>query len=128
MERLFAADRFLTVGPFPALKRRTCLAERGHSCRQLLPNATTGRFAVRFPQRPLLRTGMSALRAKRVRNAGLLSVVLPGQPWGAHASEFPKGITLEPPIDGHDHSHVARFSWIRKRASSRSTPTARQLT
>src|SRR6266567_8618767 len=75
MERLFAADRFLTVGPFPALKRRTCLAERGHSCRQLLPNATTGRFAVRFPQRPLLRTGMSALRAKRVRNAGLLSVV-----------------------------------------------------
>src|SRR6266436_5177964 len=31
-----------------------------------LPNASTGRFAVRFPQRPLLRTGMSALRVKRV--------------------------------------------------------------
>src|SRR5947199_6179502 len=31
-----------------------------------LPNASTGRFAARFPQRPLLRTGMSALRAKRV--------------------------------------------------------------
>src|SRR6266566_2811260 len=31
-----------------------------------LPNASTGRFVVHFPQRPLLRTGMSALRAKRV--------------------------------------------------------------
>ncbi len=44
----------------------TSLAERGHSCPQQRPNAGVGRFVARSPHSPLLRTGMSALRAKRV--------------------------------------------------------------
>src|SRR5260370_40310511 len=48
----------------------TCLAERGHSCPQQLPNASVGRFVARSPQSPSLRTGMSALRAKRVLALG----------------------------------------------------------
>ena len=45
---------------------RICLAERGHSCPQQLPNASVGRFATASPRSPLLRTGMSALRAKHI--------------------------------------------------------------
>src|ERR1035441_950267 len=42
-----------------------CLAARGHSCPQPLPNTDTARTCCPFPLNTLLRTGMSARRAKR---------------------------------------------------------------
>ncbi len=49
----------------------TCLAERGHTCPQQFSNASTGGFPAHYPQRPLLRAGMSALRARRIRRPAL---------------------------------------------------------
>src|SRR5260370_29056967 len=62
-----------TTGVRPRTAGRTSLAERGHSCPQQLPNASLGRFVARSPQSPLLRTGMSALRAKHVQFNGFPS-------------------------------------------------------
>src|ERR1035437_10060922 len=50
-----------------ALGQRMCMAARGHSCPQPLPNANIARICCLLPQNTLLRTGMSARRAARIR-------------------------------------------------------------
>src|SRR6266478_8613695 len=55
-------------------KGGTCLAERGHSCPQQLPNASLGRFVARSPQSQLLRTGMSALNAYAKTTNGVMEL------------------------------------------------------
>src|SRR5260370_40884719 len=72
----------------------TCLAERGHSCPQQLPNASVGRFVARSPQSPSLRTGMSALRAKRVTplQRGYSELAERGNRFNPDASGLKRGV------------------------------------
>src|SRR6266478_1288756 len=98
-----------------ARRRRTCLAERGHSCPQQLPNASLERFVARSPQSPLQRTGMSALRAKRVQmpRSSAVAGSLPVPAKNARCVQKPATLSLSPTRRD--------FSWVNEGRTATST-------
>src|SRR5206468_13108221 len=73
-----------------------CLAERGHSCPQQRASLEGGPDSGRTAVCKLLRTGMSALRARRVRGPGLAFFM--GEEWSGGAGEnqyYDKEISIQ---------------------------------